>query len=307
MRPRPGHLRRALPCRHDDARPRGGCQRRHPRLQRRGHAARPRRRARGPPRRRAARPAAAPSGSREVVLVWDRGPGRSDERIRDLARRARLGATGVALAQLRPARRDARRACPRPAASGSSRWTRTASTTPPTSAPCSTAPTRPAAQLVYASPTNAPPHGSLRNAGSRVRQVDVPAARGRLRPRAFHSYRLILGEVGRSAAAYTGSGVYLDVALAWVVSDSTTCPIPMRSEGRPASNYSLRQAGVALRPTGHLLRHPAARPRVAHRACCSSPSASLYSLWVLANRFLGDYAPAGLDVDLRRRSSSSAA
>ena len=32
----------------------------------------------------------------------------------------------------------------------------------------------------------------------------------------FHSYRLILGEVGRSVAAYAGAGVYLDIALGWV-------------------------------------------------------------------------------------------
>ena len=32
----------------------------------------------------------------------------------------------------------------------------------------------------------------------------------------FHSYRLVLGEVGRSVAAYAGAGVYLDIALGWV-------------------------------------------------------------------------------------------
>src|SRR3954454_17386407 len=72
------------------------------------------------------------------------------------------------------------------------------------------------AGVVYALPTNEPPHGLLRNLASKgskwlverwVRDIDVSS---------FQSYRLILGEVGRSVAAYAGAGVYLDVALSWV-------------------------------------------------------------------------------------------
>ena len=40
----------------------------------------------------------------------------------------------------------------------------------------------------------------------------------------FNSYRLMLGEVGRSVAAYAGSGVYLDVALGWVAGTRGYCP-----------------------------------------------------------------------------------
>ena len=57
----------------------------------------------------------------------------------------------------------------------------------------------------------------------------------------FHSFRLILGEVARGTAAYTGPGVYLDVALSWVVSSSAVTPIPMRNEGREGSTYSFKK------------------------------------------------------------------
>ena len=57
----------------------------------------------------------------------------------------------------------------------------------------------------------------------------------------FHSFRLVLGEVGRGLAAYCGESVYLDVALTWVVSRTAVCPVAMREErGRP-SGYSTRQ------------------------------------------------------------------
>jgi hypothetical protein len=42
-------------------------------------------------------------------------------------------------------------------------------------------------------------------------------------------------------AAYAGQGVYLDIALGWVVARTATCPVRLRDEGREASNYRLRQ------------------------------------------------------------------
>jgi polyisoprenyl-phosphate glycosyltransferase len=98
------------------------------------------------------------------------------------------------------------------------------------------------AQLVYASPMNRPPHGVLRNAASWLTKwlfvhILVPSDG----PRAFNSYRLILGEAGRSVAAYTGAGVFLDVALSWVATEPSTCPVLMRQEGRPASAYTYRR------------------------------------------------------------------
>lgn len=97
-------------------------------------------------------------------------------------------------------------------------------------------------QLVYATPSNQPPHGVFRNAASWLTKwlfvrVLVPSDG----PKTFNSYRLILGEAGRSVAAYTGAGVFLDVALSWVVTNPSTCSVLMRQEGRPASAYNFRR------------------------------------------------------------------
>jgi glycosyltransferase involved in cell wall biosynthesis len=94
--------------------------------------------------------------------------------------------------------------------------------------------------LVYARPTNAPPHGVLRNATSRTAH-GVARLLGAGALDHFHSFRLVLGEVGRGLAAYCGEGVYLDVALTWVVHRTESCPVAMREErGRP-SGYSTRE------------------------------------------------------------------
>jgi polyisoprenyl-phosphate glycosyltransferase len=98
--------------------------------------------------------------------------------------------------------------------------------------------------LVYAEPTNRPPHGAFRNLSSR-------AAHGFARIMGsgdighFHSFRLILGEIGRSLAAYCGESVYLDVALTWVVNRRAVHGVEMREERGHASGYTFR----------HLLSH----------------------------------------------------
>ena len=93
-------------------------------------------------------------------------------------------------------------------------------------------------QLVYAEPSNKPPHSAFRNLTSRVaHRIARVISGGDLRH--FHSFRLVLGEVGRGLADYCGEGVYLDVALTWVVNRTATCPVAMREErGRP-SGYSI--------------------------------------------------------------------
>ncbi|NMM25017.1 MAG: glycosyltransferase [Phycicoccus sp.] len=94
--------------------------------------------------------------------------------------------------------------------------------------------------VVYAEPTNPAPHGRVRNAASRAAKLTVAALSGGAGASQYQSYRLILGEVGRSVAAYAGSGVYLDVALGWVASSYATCPVELRCEGGRASGYSTR-------------------------------------------------------------------
>lgn len=97
------------------------------------------------------------------------------------------------------------------------------------------------ATVVYAEPTNAPSHGWFRNATSRVAKwLFVKILSSESQP-GYHSYRLVLGEIGRSLAAYSGSGIYLDVALGWITQRFTTCPVELRHEGDRASGYSTRR------------------------------------------------------------------
>lgn len=99
------------------------------------------------------------------------------------------------------------------------------------------------AQLVYAAATNPPPHSRFRNAASAsARWLAVSVLTGGSLER-YNSFRLMTGELGRGVAAYCGPGVYLDVALSWVIDRVATCPVQMRSEGERASGYSL--AGLA--------------------------------------------------------------
>jgi polyisoprenyl-phosphate glycosyltransferase len=97
------------------------------------------------------------------------------------------------------------------------------------------------AQLVYARSSNAPPHGPLRNGMSRLAKLSVALMVGNSRIVLFNSFRLMSGEVARSLAAYCGHGVYLDIALGWVVDRVATCPVLLRQErGRP-SGYTFVQ------------------------------------------------------------------
>lgn len=95
-------------------------------------------------------------------------------------------------------------------------------------------------RLVYAKPTNSPPHGFLRNILSRSAKLISGKMLGN-RIGSFNSFRLIEGEIARGVAAYCGANVYLDVALSWVVGNAAHCPLTLRSErGRP-SGYTFRR------------------------------------------------------------------
>jgi len=97
------------------------------------------------------------------------------------------------------------------------------------------------ADVVYARPTNEPPHGAARNAASRGAKWFVERLAKGAPAAEFNSYRLVLGEVARSVAAYAGPGIYLDVAIAWVARRVTTAPVEMRAEGDRPSGYDLRR------------------------------------------------------------------
>lgn len=96
------------------------------------------------------------------------------------------------------------------------------------------------AQVVYASPTNRRPHGTVRNAASGLaRSVASRVAIG-AQARHFHSFRLIDGAVARAAARATGPDAYLDIALSWVAARYALEPVELGAETR-ASGYSTRR------------------------------------------------------------------
>jgi polyisoprenyl-phosphate glycosyltransferase len=95
-------------------------------------------------------------------------------------------------------------------------------------------------QLVYADPVNRPPHNMLRNGSSRLAKWVFATFLTGQSDSILQSYRMVLGEIGRSVAAYAGSGVYLDVAMGWVAGPPAACPVRLRDEGARQSGYSTR-------------------------------------------------------------------
>jgi len=96
------------------------------------------------------------------------------------------------------------------------------------------------ATVVYGQPTNLAPHGAFRNSASRTAKWLIAKVGGTPEVTKYNSFRLVLGEVGRSVAAYAGAGIYLDVALGWVARPAVTSPVTLRDEGDRVSGYRLR-------------------------------------------------------------------
>jgi glycosyltransferase involved in cell wall biosynthesis len=93
-------------------------------------------------------------------------------------------------------------------------------------------------QLVYARPTNPPPHSWLRNVLSKAAKAIAAKLLENTALRQFNSFRLVDGEIARTIAAYCGNGVYLDVALSWITSSIGHFPVTLRNEFRVTSGYS---------------------------------------------------------------------
>jgi len=176
----------------------------------------------------------------EVLLAWDRGPDRSDQTIRELASRftwvrpvwlsRNFGQHAATLAGI---------------ASSGGEWVVTLDEDgqhdPRDIGGLLDAALSGQSDLVYAEPVNRPPHGFVRNTASRTSKRLLESALGGGRASHFNSFRLILGEIGRSVAAYAGTGTYLDVALSWIAANPTTAPVELRSEGDRTSGYSYRK------------------------------------------------------------------
>jgi len=227
----------------------------------------------------------------EVLLVWDRGPGRSDEVIRELSARhdwikpiwlsRNFGQHAATLAGMTSSGGD---------------WIVTmdedGQQDPKFIESMIDVAYEQSAQLVYGTPTSAPPHSAIRNLGSRTAKRLFTNVLADSKFAEFNSYRLVLGEVGRSVAAYTGNGVYLDVALSWVVADVTTCPVVARQEGRAAENYNYRRLFAHF---GRLVVSSGTKPLaiVSWLGIFFVLIGGLVSIWVLWQRFVGDLAVTG--------------
>ncbi len=227
----------------------------------------------------------------EVLLVWDRGPGRSDQVIRSLASEhewvrpvwlsRNFGQHAATLAGMTSSGGD---------------WIVTmdedGQQDPAFIGTMLDQAYDENAQLVYATPLNPPPHSAVRNAGSKMAKRIFVKFLADQEFAEFNSYRLVLGEVGRSVAAYTGTGVYLDVALSWVVADVTTCPVTVRNEGRPAGNYSYRRLASHF---GRLVLSSGTKPLflVSLLGIIFVILGGLASIWVLYQRWTGDVPVTG--------------
>jgi glycosyltransferase involved in cell wall biosynthesis len=93
--------------------------------------------------------------------------------------------------------------------------------------------------LIYALPTNKPPHGFVRNLLSTFAKFISCKIIGNNQVKKFNSFRCISGETARALAAYSASGVYFDIGLFWITSSIGYCPIQLRTENR-SSSYNLR-------------------------------------------------------------------
>jgi glycosyltransferase involved in cell wall biosynthesis len=227
----------------------------------------------------------------EALLVWDRGPGGSDSTIRDLAQQhnwvrpiwlsRNFGQHAATLAGMTSSGGD---------------WIVTmdedGQQDPRYIAAMIDRAYEKNAQLVYGTPTNPPPHSAVRNVGSKFAKKLFAGALAEGDFAEFNSYRLVLGEISRSVAAYTGAGVYLDVALSWVVADVTTCPVVARAEGRAAGNYNYSRLFSHF---GRLIVSSGTKPLifVSWLGVMFVLAGAAVSLWVLYQRIAGEVIIAG--------------
>lgn len=146
--------------------------------------------------------------------------------------------------------------------------------------------------VVYAEPLNAAPHGVLRNLASRGAKVVIEKLFGGKDATRYQSFRLVLGEIGRSTAAFAGSGVYLDVALGWIAGSPATCPVALRDEHGRASGYSPRRLASHF---WRMVLSSGTRPlrAVSFIGVGFGVGGILLALWLVIRRLTGGPVPEG--------------
>jgi len=184
-------------------------------------------------------PKGRPYRTTEIVLVYDNGTDRSDEKIRELAR------TSPVIRPIWLSRNFGQHAATLAGVSSSKGdWIVTLDEdgqhNPADIGNFLDIAMDSRAQVVYARPTNPAPHGFLRNWASRSAKATANRLLLATNASQYNSYRLMLGSVARGMAAYAGAGAYFDVALGWVTNAYATAPTLLRGETR-SSGYSLRK------------------------------------------------------------------
>jgi undecaprenyl-phosphate 4-deoxy-4-formamido-L-arabinose transferase len=151
------------------------------------------------------------------------------------------------------------------------------------------------ADLVYGTPAEGIPHHWYRNASSAVAKWFFKLLVGKETTSTFTSFRLVDGTVARSLAAYYGEGVYLDVALTWVVGRTSYEPVTFRSEMRgegAASGYDVRKLLSHFR---RLVVTSGTRPlrAIAALGVLTTLAGLIMAIVVLSLRVFGDVAAEG--------------
>jgi undecaprenyl-phosphate 4-deoxy-4-formamido-L-arabinose transferase len=176
----------------------------------------------------------------EVILVHDHGPDDSAQVIRELAAREprvhavwlsrNFGQHGATLAGM---------------AASTQEWIVTMDEDgqhdPAYVAPMVAAAVEEQASVVYGVPSNAPTHGALRNVASTSAKSLVSTVTGDQSIRLMQSYRLMLGELGRTVAAYAHATAYLDVVLGWMSSRTIGVSVVSRADDQRPSGYRPRR------------------------------------------------------------------
>ncbi|MBH0780322.1 glycosyltransferase family 2 protein [Nocardia bovistercoris] len=185
-------------------------------------------------------PSGAPFAVSEIILVHDNGPDRSDVVLQELEKTyaevrtvwlsRNFGQDAATIAGMSAARGD---------------WIVTMDEDgqhdPGFIAAFLDAALSERADLVYSKPVNTRPHGFLRNLTSRGAKLVLATVFAFPDSTRFESYRLIRGDIGRQLAEVASNGVYLDVALTWVVGRVAQVPVELRAEGRQESGYNYRR------------------------------------------------------------------
>ena len=151
---------------------------------------------------------------------------------------------------------------------------------------------RDALQLVYAKPTNPPPHGWLRNTLSRAAKAITGKLLSSDAIGRFNSFRLVDGEIARTLAAYCGNGVYLDIGLFWITGRIGHCPLRLREEMNRPSGYNYWKL---LGHFWNLIFTTGTRPLrlITLMGFCSVILASLIAVYAVYGKLMGNVPVQG--------------